>query len=121
MYIELETLFSFRQYVDLPIEYYFDIKTYTIIDASSKSSIPLDKYDQCIPLFQINQEKIQYDYICLLNNRNILYEYNHKNVCFEEFIQRHLLWQDWWRFYKDNVLQLAIEWCKKNNINYARW
>lgn len=118
LYIELETLFSYRQRIDYPIEYYFDRRTYTIVDSASKLTLSNECYERYIPLFQIDEFKIQDDYIQQLNNKIVLYKYNRRDVCFEEFIQRHLLWDDWWNFYKNIVYQIAKEWCKCNNLQY---
>ena len=118
MHIDLETLFIYRQQVDYPIAYYFDKKTYAIVDSNFKLDLSNEYYERYIPLFQIDELKIQNDYIQQINNKKILHEYNQQQFCFEEFLQRHLMWDNWWCFYKNVVYQLAINWCKKNNIQY---
>ena len=65
MYINLETLFLHRQYVDHPIYYYFDKKSYTIVEVNNPNQPPksdTEHYERYIPIFNIDENKIINDY-----------------------------------------------------------
>ena len=118
MQIELKTLFIYRQYVDYPMAYYFDRKTYNIVDAAASLELTDETYERCIPLFQIDEEALQDEFILQLNNKKILSDYRQRTVCFGEFIDKRYLGDSWWRFYEGKVYEAAADWCQKNNIKY---
>lgn len=119
MHIELETLFTYRQYVGASISYCFDRKTYQIVAADSAEVLPEESYDRYLPLFQINEEDIQEAYILQLNRKDVLYAYRRRTVDFRTFVETHSSWEDWWQYYRTMVRNHAIEWCQKNHIRYA--
>ena len=118
MYVKLEELFSYRQYDDAPIEYYFDRKRYAIVDRSAVLHSSQEHYERYVPLYQINEQELQEDYIVHWNNKKLLFDYRHRSVCFEAFLQERALWNDWWEYYVKRVRQIAIDWCKENRISY---
>lgn len=118
MYIHIEELFRHRQYTDFPMAYCFDRKTYTICDSVYLDLPNEGFYERYIPLFQIDQDAIENNYIQQLNNREILRAFQQKDICFEAFIQQNALWDDWWQYYKETVYQIAEQWCEINAIKY---
>ena len=118
MYIELETLFDYRQYTGAPVHFYFDRKTYQIVDAKSREAVSNVPYERYLPLFQIDEEAMQEAYILQLNRKDILYAYRRRMAGFREFVESYGLWEDWWQSYCDTVCRYAMEWCRKNHINY---
>lgn len=118
MHIELETLYDYKQYVGEPICYYFDRKTYQIVDADSVEERSEDPYERYLPLFQIDEERMQEAYILQLNRKDILYAYRCQTGSFRSFADTYGLWQDWWQYEREKVRQCAIEWCEKNHIRY---
>jgi hypothetical protein len=118
MKVTLAELFTYRQYVGIPISYCFDRKTYSFCESSFLYSSEDSPYPRYIPLFQINQEQIQEMYILQKNEGNIQQEFLNRNCCFEEFIQRRALWNDWWSYYRMSVFQTAKSWCADHSIKY---
>ena len=114
----LTELFAYRQYIGIPISYFFDRKTYSFCEGSFLPTMEDSPYPRYIPLFQIDQEKIQEMYILQKNEGHIQQEFLACNCCFEEFIQRKGLWNDWWSYYRLSVYQLAKHWCEKHSIKY---
>ena len=120
MRIDLDTLFTYRQYTDGIVYYYFDKKTYTIVTKDQAKKLTSENYIRCIPMFQIDETKIQKDYIDSLHNKKIESEYNHYKENFDNFNHfiHNRLENDYWKFYCIEVKKLAIAWCEKNNIKY---
>lgn len=119
MYIELCDLFFYRQYKDFPVQYFFDKKSYTIVDEEYYLKHRNDEvYSRMIPLFQIDEVELQDDFIRDFNQKKLLYDYEHKTRCFEAFAQDFGLWDRWWDYYTDRVYQIAANWCIANNIRY---
>ena len=58
MYIDMNTLFLYMQYVDHPIYNYFDRKSYTIIQVENPNNPPqstTEHYEQYIQLLGVNK------------------------------------------------------------------
>lgn len=118
MKVTLTELFTYRQYIGIPTSYFFDRKTYSFCEGSSLPPTEDSPYPRYIPLFQINQEQIQEMYILQKNEGSIQREFLNRDCCFEEFIQRRRLWNDWWSYYRMTVYQIAKSWCENHSINY---
>lgn len=115
----LSQLFSYRQYTGYPIAYCFDRKNYTICDSAMMNNNNDFPYLRYIPIFQITQDEIEYNYILQLNDSHLLKKYTECECCFEAFMQQHnLWWDDWWNYYTSTVYRIAEQWCKENTINY---
>lgn len=98
--------------------YCFDRKTYRLCDISHLATKSDETYVRYIPLFQVDKDAIENDFILDLHDKHLLRKYSTSDVCFEEFVQRNNLWNPWWTYYKRAVTQIAIHWCENNNINY---
>ena len=120
MYVSLEDLFTYRQYVDFPLAYCFDRETYSFCDASELKFNETLYYDRFVPMFRIDEKKLEYSYIMQLNNRTIYNLYRKNTDCFEAFLERNNMWDDWWDYYKKNVYHIAEQWCKDNAIVYIK-
>ena len=126
MYTDIETLFLYRQYVDHPIYNYFDRKSYTIIQVKNPNNLPQSTtqfYEQYIPLFQIDEEKIVNDYLMNINNPKITSHFinsSHYPTDIAEFLIRYYpsMSHDWYKFYDSEVAKAAIAWCEQNHIKY---
>lgn len=119
MKISLDELFLYRQYPGYPVEFYFDRKKNNIV---SKEDVDLNKscdYRRYIPLYSINQEQIELSFILQLNDKKILSQYKNRNTCFEEFLQKNNLYYTWWKYYKNTVINIIIQWCEENKIHYV--
>lgn len=119
MYVHLEELFKYRQYVDCPVNYCFDRKLYQICDAASAEQKCDTFYDRYIPMFQIDTETLERDFIASCNDRFLLRAFKDSSCCFEEFVQRAGLFHRWWNFYRLEVAKAAIAWCDKYHIKYT--
>lgn len=118
MYVAISELFSYRQYVDFPVAYCFDRKTYRFCDCSHLDLPGNSAYERFIPLFQIDQKAIEMSFISSFHNQYFLLKYNASKTCFEEFAQQNNLWNQWWEYYKESVNHVAVQWCENNNIKY---
>lgn len=120
MYIKLSELFIYRQYKAYPISFYFDRKTYTVVSSTFFCEHKYDEvYERFIPLFQIDEERIQDNFIREFNNKKLLRDYENKTVCFEAFARDCSIWRQWWDYYKKIVYQIASDWCRDNHIRYV--
>ena len=116
MRISLKELFSHSQYTNRPVYYYFDKKTYTICDINSldhQQNLPYIRY---IPLFQVDEEAIQQEYILRFMGKRAWRKFQESSVCFEAFMQTNNEWNSWWRFYQQTVYALIKQWCNDNHI-----
>ena len=116
--VKLSELRRYYNRVGALIEYYFDRKTYAVVDAETISLTLDEPYQRYIPLYQIDEEQLQDDYINSWNDKKMLYEYEHAPYCFEAFIQRRSLANNWWRFYCKQVSYIAVSWCEEHHIKY---
>lgn len=118
MYIAISDLVSYRQYTAIPPVYCFDRKKYRFADFSRLSSQNSEPYLRYIPLFRIDQNMIEEEFLLGLHDKQLLCRYHASNICLEEFAQQNHLWRQWWDHYESQVKQIAIQWCEENNINY---
>ena len=117
MHIDFTTLFSYRQYVNCPVRFCFDRKKYKVCDINS-IYFEEDNYNRYVPLFQIDEEAINQEFINQLNDKQILHKYSARKVCFEEFLQQYGLWERWWSFYRNKINMVAQQWCNEYAIKY---
>ena len=118
MRISLTELFAYQQYANRPVYYFFDRKTYTICDITSldlRQDLPYIRY---IPLFQVDEEAIQQDYILRFMGKRAWRKFQESIFCFEEFMQMNNEWNSWWRFYQQTVDEIARQWCTDNHIAF---
>ena len=124
MYIELQELFAHRQYVNHPIYYYFDRKTYAIVQVDKPNMKPnsnIGYYERYIPMFQVDNEKIEEAYVDSLNNPKLKKDFKESHIDIAEYLIRNYSYykaDDWYDFYYNQVCKIAILWCKNNNIRY---
>ena len=127
MYIELTKLYSFRQYKNSPIYYYFDKTDYEVVSIekaaqylSSNSNLDSQEQERFIPLFQVDEEQLEIDY---LTQRYFNYPEKLVKKGFSEFykyLEENLLEFDWTCYYKKRVIEQAKEWCIINGIVYKQ-
>ena len=98
------------------IIYYFDRKSYTVIEAD-KPLICDEPYERYIPLFQIDDCQLELEYIKSFNQPKLLKAYLQEKG---DFIDRNNMRYGFVDFRDKEIEKLAIEWCEKNNINYRR-
>lgn len=120
MCTDFDTLFVYRQYVDYPVQYYFDRKTYAVCEMTSVLDEEIAYYRRYVPLFQIDEESIICDFIMQLNDCRMLRKYIERTVCTEEFLQQNRLWDSWWLYYREAVFRVAEQWCMENSINLKK-
>ena len=118
MYADFALLFSYRQYVDYPVRYYFDRTTYRICE---EKLVPLEVSDsdkRYIAMFQIDEDAIAIDFIKQMNDRKLFDRFNRRAICVEEFLQQHGLWDRWWLFYRKEINKIVQKWCNEHFIKY---
>ena len=119
MYIQLKELFIYRQYKEHPIYYFFDKKTYKIADLDFyEENKNKDPYERFIPMFQIDEDEIAYDFVSKLNNKKLMRDYQNRKVCSDAFIEDYGLDRSWWEFYVNTTFQIASDWCRENHISF---
>ena len=122
MYIDMKTLFLHRQYVDHPIYYYFDRKSYTIVEVNNPNQPPksnTEHYERYIPMFQIDEEQIVAAYLESLNNPKLEKDFRESLIDIAEYLIRNYSYykaDDWYQFYEAQVCQIAADWCEQNHI-----
>lgn len=124
MKIELKKICDYAPSVDTEREYYyFDKKTYDIIKAEDAKTLYNENYIRCIPLFRIDYSKIDFDYLKQLNNKKMergfeLFIQKNPNSCLFAYLECFGNIHDYYEFCDAQKKELAIAWCKKNNIKY---
>lgn len=127
MYIELTKLYSFRQYKNSPIYYYFDKTDYEVVSIekaaqylSSNSNLDSQEQERFIPLFQVDEEQLEIDYLTqrYFNHPEKLVKKGFSE--FYKYLEENLLEFDWTCYYKKRVIEQAKEWCIINGIVYKQ-
>ena len=118
MKIHISEFFKYRQFVDQPLYFCFDRKEYKICDTSLLDTQKCEPYRRYIPLLQIDESNIQQAYICSLNDKKLLRDFNSTDLCFNAFVDYYGLQNDWWNYYRRIVFELEKTWCEENSIQY---
>ena len=124
MYIDMKSLFHHRQYVGGLTYYYFDKKEYKIVEVEKPNSPPPSDtiyYERYIPMFQVDDDKIQRDYVASLNNPKFTKDFEESHIDIAEYLIRNHSYykaEDWYEFYYQEVCKIAAEWCDNNHIRY---
>jgi hypothetical protein len=116
MRISLKELFIHRQYMDGPVYYYFDRKTYTVCDREHMEDEQDLPYVRYIPLFQVDEQALQKAYIQQYMPKGTWRKLQESPLCFGAFIEINHKERAWWDFYMKVVYDQAKQWCMENHI-----
>ena len=119
MHISLKELFIHRQYMDGPVYYYFDRKTYTVCDKEHMEDAQDLPYARYLPLFQVDEQVLQKEYIQRYMPKATWRKFQESPFCFGAFIERANEESAWWEFYKKAVYNQARQWCMENHIAFV--
>ena len=118
MKIQISELFKYRQFDGQPLYFCFDKKEYKICNVSLLDTQKSDPYKRYVPLLQIDEAKIQQEYIISLNDKKLLRDFNSTDLCFNAFIDYRGLQHDWWNYFRRFVFELEKTWCEENSLQY---
>lgn len=108
-----------------------DYKVYNsdllLTDYSYKNIFEIKESLKFIPFFKTDIIKLEKDFICSLNNKTVLKEFNklllsnnnEYDLAFKKFVERTFLFDSWKTFEKKQLINDAIAWCINNNIPYT--
>ncbi len=131
--IKLDDVIDALEFVNsgMDCNVYYDDKTNKFIyigDYSDMTSAEReDVYDNCIELptkYYIDEYKMMEEFIDTIEDVNI---YNNLEIAisgkgafrrFKDTCNRHGIESTWYKFRDEKYKEIAIEWCKKNNINF---
>lgn len=76
-----------------------------------------------IPLFVYDNEKILREYLSDMKNKKIdkIIEnmtYDELDIWFFRQWEVNRYFGDWYKYYDDKIMELAVAWCKENNIPF---
>ena len=96
---------------------WFDRKTYTILhsDSSPEDHSPYPRY---IPLYQVDWEMIDFDFLSKINDSDIVNRWKKSGLSASAFIERAGLDRRWYEYLYAAKRNLAIQWCRENNIRF---
>ena len=124
MYIETKELILYAKDIGNPIRYYFDRKTYTIIEVETPNTPPRsdeEHYERYIPMFQVDEEQIEEAYLESLNNPKLTKDFRESHIDIAEYLIRNYSYykaDDWYQFHDEQVCKIATDWCEQNHIKY---
>lgn len=124
MYLELNQIFSYFEYVSEPISTYFNEKNYQINSKKERDElINFETFDTSDFLIipQINRNEIVVKYLTEKNNQSLLRKQNDKDFYhrFHWYTEDNLLVDEWIDFEKTELIKLAVKWCEQNQIKFT--